>query len=116
MFNNLLGRGGFGGNEDTLPNIGNGVIFDEADAAGDFENQLRPPPATVTVTQQQADKGASFPSAAPMLGGGATTPTTTPTHTSTSWGRRKRGGTTGPRACGLFRNRLHPPPIGAHDV
>ncbi len=50
MFNNLLGHSGFGGNKDTLPNIGNGVIFDKADAAGDFENQLRPPPATVTVT------------------------------------------------------------------
>ncbi len=70
MFNSLLGHsngGGNGRNKDTLPNVGGGVIFDEADVAGDFENQLMPPPAAVTVTQRQQDKG--LPPAAQMWGG-----------------------------------------------
>ncbi len=40
MFNSLLGRSNGGGNgryEDTLPNVGSGVMFNEADAAGDFK-------------------------------------------------------------------------------
>ena len=41
------GAGGGGG--DTLPTVGNGVTFDDVEAAADFANQLGPPPA-VSVT------------------------------------------------------------------
>jgi hypothetical protein len=73
MFNSILGRsssGGNGGGKDTLTNSGGGVTFDEADATVDFENQLRPPPAAATITQQQGDKGLTLVPAAQLLGGG----------------------------------------------
>jgi hypothetical protein len=53
MFNGLLGhasRGGGAGDANTLPPLDGGVIFDEADAAADFDNELRPLPAAATVT------------------------------------------------------------------
>jgi hypothetical protein len=59
-----------GRDEDTLPNVGGGVMFDEADAAGDFKNQLMLPPAAATVTQQQVGKGITLPPTAQMWGGG----------------------------------------------
>ena len=52
MFNSFLGMssgGGSGGGGDTLPTAGNGVTFDDVEAAADFANQLGPPPA-VSVT------------------------------------------------------------------
>ncbi len=73
MFNSLLGcssRGGNGRDKDTLPNIGGGVMFNEADAAGDFKNQLMPPPVAAIVTQLQGDKGLTLPLAAQTWGRG----------------------------------------------
>jgi hypothetical protein len=46
----------WGGGEDTLTNAGGGVTFNKADATVNFENQLRPPPATATITQQQGTR------------------------------------------------------------
>jgi hypothetical protein len=72
MFNSLLGHSSGGGNgrdKDTLPNVGGEVMFDKADAAGDFENELMLPPAAAAVTQQQEDKGLTLPPAAQMWGG-----------------------------------------------
>jgi hypothetical protein len=77
MFNSLLGRSNRGGNgryEDTLPNVSGGVMFDKADVAGDFENQLMPPLAAVRVAQQQEDEGLTLPPAAQAWGGGQPTP------------------------------------------
>jgi hypothetical protein len=72
MFNSLLSCSSGGGNgrdEDTLPNVGGRAMFHKADAAGDFENQLMPPPAAAPVTQQQEDEGLTLPLAAQTWGG-----------------------------------------------
>ncbi len=79
MFNSLLGSSNGGGNgryKDNLPNVSGGVMFDKADAAGDFKNQLMPLPAAATVTQQQEDEGLrSLPSPwLPKRGGGDNNP------------------------------------------
>ena len=53
MLNSFLGMssgGGSGGGGDTLPTAGNGVTFNDVEAATNFENQLGPPPS-VSVTQ-----------------------------------------------------------------
>ena len=70
MFNSFLGMssgGGSGGGGDTLPTAGNGVTFDDVEAAADFTNQLGPPSA-VSVRQTQREQGIPLPPAVPVLG------------------------------------------------
>ena len=74
MFNSLIGRSSSGsigiGGKDTQNNAEGGVTFGEVDATLDFKNQLRPPRAAATITQQQVDEGLTLPPAAQLLGGG----------------------------------------------
>ncbi len=73
--------GGGGASESEHP-ANAGFTFDNGDAILNFENQLQPPPAAPTITQQQEDKGlaapqvtfqgagvALLPAAPPVVGG-----------------------------------------------
>jgi hypothetical protein len=75
MLNNLLGcagRGGGRGDANNLPPLNGGVTFDKGEAAADFNNKLRPPPAAMTITQPLGDEGATLPQVG--VGAGAIPP------------------------------------------
>jgi hypothetical protein len=56
--------GSSGGGGHTLRTTGNGVTFDDVEAAANFANQLGPPPAA-SITQTQGEQGIPLPPAAP---------------------------------------------------
>jgi hypothetical protein len=71
MFGNILGRasgGGGGGDENSTLAPVNHDIFDDGDAAADFENMLIPPVGAATITQPQRGGVPPLPQGGPTLG------------------------------------------------
>ena len=120
MFNCFLGMssgGGSGGDGDTLPTAENGVTFDDAER----RQPTSRPTGSVHHTNARARGTRHSPPACrgysppPGRTGGRGWNEPTPNPTSTSRGRRPRGGApTAPRGCGILRHRLRPSEIGAN--